>query len=116
MTVDDYVRTFPPEVRTILEDIRRTVREAVPGAAETISYQMPTFTVGGRRFVHFAAYKHHIGFYPAPSGPEEFEEAIAPYRAGKATVRFPLDQPVPHDLLRRMVQLLVQDTRRDEAP
>jgi len=108
-TIDEYVATFPPEVQTILENIRRTVQETVPEAVEAISYRMPTFKLGDRKIVHFAAYKHHIGFYPAPAGPEEFEAEIAPYRAATATIRFPIAEPVPLHLVRRIVELLVAE-------
>lgn len=108
-TIDGYIETFPAEVRTILEAIRQTIRTAVPGTVETISYRMPTFELDGRRIIHFAAYKNHIGFYPAPSGPEDFERRIAPYRAGKSSIRFPIKDPIPHVLIRTIVELQVNE-------
>jgi uncharacterized protein YdhG (YjbR/CyaY superfamily) len=102
-TIDAYIAAFPNDVQAILEQIRMTIRETVPDAQETISYQMPTFTLNGQYLVHFAAYKKHIGLYPAPTGVTEFHEALAVYGAGKGTLKFPLDQPIPFDLIRRFV-------------
>jgi uncharacterized protein YdhG (YjbR/CyaY superfamily) len=102
-TIDGYIAGFPNHIQEILQQIRATIRAAAPGAQETISYQMPTFMLNGRYLVYFAAYKKHIGFYPAPSGVEEFEAARSRYGAGKGTMRFPLDQPIPFELIRRVV-------------
>jgi uncharacterized protein YdhG (YjbR/CyaY superfamily) len=107
-TIDEYIAGFPEDIQVILQKIRLTIREAAPDAVEVISYQMPTFKLG-RNLVHFAAHKAHIGFYPAPSGIEEFEQKLAPYIAGKGTVRFPLDQPIPYDLIREIVVFRVKE-------
>jgi uncharacterized protein YdhG (YjbR/CyaY superfamily) len=101
-TIDQYIETFPEEVRIILERIRQTVRKAAPGAVETISYQMPTFKLNGN-LVHFAGYKNHIGFYPVPSGIEAFKGELLPYIGGKGTLRFPLDKPIPYALIEKVV-------------
>lgn len=114
-TIDEYVQTFPTEVQAILEEIRRTVGAVVPDADEVISYGMPTLRLGTRKIVHFGAYKHHIGFYPAPSGPADFERQIAPYRAGRSSIRFPTKDPIPHELVRRIVELLLGEARRANA-
>jgi uncharacterized protein YdhG (YjbR/CyaY superfamily) len=106
-SIDDYISSFPEDVQIILEEIRRTVRNAVPTAGETISYQMPTITLNGTSLVHFAAWKHHIGLYPIPTADEALERELAPYRATKDTVRLPLQQPIPYDLVERLVALLV---------
>src|SRR5438132_123322 len=102
-TIDDYIAAFSADLQTILEQIRMTIRETVPDAEETMSYKMPTFTLNGQRLIYLAAYKKHIGMYPAPTGVEEFQEALAIYGAGKGTMKFPLDQPIPFDLIRRFV-------------
>jgi uncharacterized protein YdhG (YjbR/CyaY superfamily) len=109
--VDDYIRQFPEDVRAVLEDVRRTIHKALPDAGETISYQIPTITLGGTRVVHFAGWKKHVSLYPVPDGDEAFQQEIAPYRAGKGTVRFPLDQPVPHHTIERLVTLLADRSR-----
>ena len=105
-TVDEYIGSFPDDVRVILEEIRRRIRAAVPEAAETISYQIPTFTLDGSAFVYFAGWKHHVAVYPIPSGDEAFEGELAPYRAAKGTLKFPLKQPIPFDLIERVAGLL----------
>jgi len=107
-TVEEYVSSFPEHVQIILEEVRRTIRKAAPEADETISYQMPTLTLNGRSLVYFAAWKHHIGLYPIPTADEAFERELAPYRAAKNTVRFPLAEPIPYDLIERLVALLVR--------
>ena len=103
-SVDDYIAGFPTDVQEILERIRTTIKKAAPRAEEKISYQIPCFSLKGRNLIHFAAYKKHVGVYPAPRGIEEFKEALAIYGDGKATLRFPLDQPIPFDLIRRIVK------------
>jgi uncharacterized protein YdhG (YjbR/CyaY superfamily) len=101
-TVDDYIRSFPEEVQHILEEVRATIRQAAPEATETIKYAMPTYVYNGN-LVHFAAYKNHIGFYPAPVGIESFQKELAVYKGGKGSVQFPIDQPMPLDLISRIV-------------
>lgn len=107
-TIDEYIAGFPPDVQEILQQIRLTIRQAAPEAQETISYQMPTFTLHGN-LVHFGGFKHHIGFYPVPSGIEAFREELAPYIAGKGSARFPLDEPIPYDLISRIVAFRVTE-------
>ena len=102
-TIDEYIRTFPPDIQKILERLREIVHESAPGAEEAIRYGIPTFRLNGN-LVHFAAYKNHIGFYPAPSGIEAFRNELAPYIHGKGTVQFPVDRPVPYDLVRKIVE------------
>jgi uncharacterized protein YdhG (YjbR/CyaY superfamily) len=110
-TIDEYINTFPEDVQTILQDLRHTIRQAAPGAKEAISYQMPTFKLNGN-LVHFAAYKKHIGFYPAPSGIEAFKEDLAPYKYSKGAIQFPIETPIPHDLVRKIVQFRVAEQLR----
>jgi len=105
-TIDEYIATFPADVQDVLQEIRRAIHAAVPGSGETISYGMPTITVDGSYLVAFAAWKKHIGLYPAPTGDVVFEQEMAPYRAARATARFRLDQPIPYDLIARAARLL----------
>jgi len=106
--IDEYIAGFPPDVQELLERIRSTIREAAPGAVEKISYQMPTFALKGN-LVHFAAFKNHIGFYPAPTGIEEFQEELSVYKSAKCSVRFPLDKPIPFALIGRIVKFRVKE-------
>ena len=106
--IDEYIAGFPPEVQAILEKIRLTIRKAAPGAEETIKYQMPTFTLHGN-LVYFAAFKTHIGFYPIPTGIEKFKKELAPYKQGKGSVQFPLDQPIPYGLISKIVKFRVKE-------
>lgn len=106
--IDDYIATFPQEVRTMLEKIRQTIRQAAPDATEKISYQMPTFYLRGN-LVHFAAFKKHIGFYPAPSGISEFQDELVKYKTSKGAIQFPLDAAIPHTLVKKIVQFRVKE-------
>jgi uncharacterized protein YdhG (YjbR/CyaY superfamily) len=108
-TIDEYIRTFPKDVQRILEKIRRTIQRAAPEAEEAISYQMPTFKLNGKNLVHFAAWKNHIGFYPTPSGTEAFTKELSQYEGAKGSVRFPTDQPIPYDLVRKIVIFRVKE-------
>jgi len=107
-TMDEYISSFPEEVQVILKDIRETIRETAPGAEEAISYGIPTFKLNGN-LVHFAAFKNHIGFYPAPSGIEAFRKEISRYQHSKGTVQFPIDEPIPFDMIRRIVRFRVKE-------
>lgn len=114
-SVDMYIASFPEEIRTKLEELRGTIKAAAPEAEEKISYQMPTYFFRGN-LVHFAAHKNHIGFYPTPEGIEEFKEAISAYQWAKGSVQFPLDQPLPLDLVSQIVKFrLQQNMARAEA-
>ena len=109
MTIDEYIGAFPAQVQPVLAEIRRTIREVAPAAGETISYQMPTFTLNGKHLVYFAGWKNYVSLYPIPAGDAAFQRDIAPYRAGKGTLRFPLGKPVPYDLIGRLVTFLVEE-------
>ena len=106
-TIDEYIAAFSPEVQEILKNIRRTIRRAAPRADEAISYQIPTFKLDGN-LVHFAAFKKHIGFYPPVKGDARLVKAVSRYAGPKGNLRFPLDQPIPYDLIKRVVTLRVK--------
>jgi uncharacterized protein YdhG (YjbR/CyaY superfamily) len=106
--IDEYIAGFPADIQEILESIRVVIKQAAPDAAETISYQMPTFTLKGN-LVHFAAFKKHIGFYPVPTGIEAFKDELSAYGGGKGSVQFPLDKLMPLDLIRRIVEFRVKE-------
>jgi uncharacterized protein YdhG (YjbR/CyaY superfamily) len=106
-SVEDYIGSFPPEVQAVLEEVRQTIHRAMPGAEESISYQMPAFGLAGTRLVSIGGWKRHLGLYPLPVGDAEFEEAIAPYRS-KGMARFPLDEPMPLALIARAVEQLLE--------
>jgi uncharacterized protein YdhG (YjbR/CyaY superfamily) len=106
-TIDEYIAGYPADVQQILQKIRSIIREVVPEAQEAIKYQMPTFTLKGN-LVSYGAYKNHIGLYPAPEGDEKFNKELSVYKTEKSTVRFPLDQPVPYDLIRQILTYLVE--------
>ena len=106
-TVDDYINVFPVAVQTKLEKLRKVIKAAAPEATETISYQMPAYNYLGA-LVYFAAYKNHIGFYPTGSGIEAFQKEISIYKWSKGAVQFPIDQPLPFDLITKMVKFRVK--------
>ncbi len=108
VTIDEYVATFPRNVQGILEELRHTIQNSAPGAKEAISYQIPTFKLNGN-LVHFAAYKNHIGFYPTPSAIEAFREELCDYEVSKGTVKFPMNKPIPFDLVKKMVSYRVKE-------
>jgi uncharacterized protein YdhG (YjbR/CyaY superfamily) len=114
-SIEDYIGTFPANVQTILTAVRRTIRSAVPAAAETISYHLPTFTLNGHLLVHIAAWKHYLSLYPVPAVDEALEQEIAPYRAAKSTLRFPYDRPIPYELIGRLVALRATDAPREQG-
>lgn len=107
-SIDHYISTFPEDIQKILQEIRETIRAAAPDAKEKISYQMPTFDLKGN-LVHFGAYKNHIGFYPTPGGTEAFKEEIARYQGAKGSIRLPLNEPMPLDLITRIVKMRVAE-------
>lgn len=107
-STDEYISQFSPEIQDILQTLRKTIKETAPDAKEKISYQMPTFYLHGN-LVHFAAFKKHIGFYPAPSAIEAFEEKLSGYKRSKGAVQFPIDKPLPYELIREMVKFRVAE-------
>ena len=107
-SIEEYIQQFCPEVREKLIKIRKVIKEAAPEAEEKISYQMPAFAQQGI-LVYFAAFKNHIGFYPTASGVEAFQEELSRYKGGKGSVQFPLDQPIPYELISRIVKYKVAE-------
>lgn len=107
-TIDEYMLQFPIEIQTILTELRAFITKLVPEATQKISYQMPTFYLYGN-LVHFAAHKNHIGFYPAPSAIEAFQEELSKYKWAKGSVQFPLKEPMPYDLIKKMVLFRVEE-------
>ena len=105
--IDDYIDGFAPNVQKILQKIRKTIQKAAPGAEEAISYQIPTFKLNGN-LIYFAGFQNHVSVYPAPRGAKEFKEELAVYEGGKGTVRFPLNEPIPYDLITRITKYRVQ--------
>jgi uncharacterized protein YdhG (YjbR/CyaY superfamily) len=113
-TIDDYIALFPPEVKELLEQVRATIHKAAPEAEETISYQMPAFKFKGI-LVYFAGYKKHIGFYPGASGIAAHKKEISSYKNAKGSVQFPIGQPLPLDLISKIVRFRLQENREKDA-
>jgi uncharacterized protein YdhG (YjbR/CyaY superfamily) len=107
-SIDEYIATFPEDVQKKLEELRATIKACAPDAEEKISYQMPTFALKGN-LVHFAAYKNHIGFYPTPSGIQAFKQELSIYEGAKGTVRFPIEAPLPLELIGKIVKFRVAE-------
>ena len=107
-TIDEYIALFPKDIQKILQELRLAISDSAPDAVEAINYQMPTFKLNGN-LVHFAAAKSHIGFYPTPSAIEAFEEELSDYEVSKGTVRFPMNKPIPIDLVKRIVRFRVKE-------
>lgn len=106
--IDEYIALFPNDVQEILQKVRETIKKAAPNAEETINYQMPTFTLHGN-LVHFAAFKNHIGFYPTPTGIENFKKELSVYEGAKGSVKFPLDKAIPYALIGKIVKFRVKE-------
>lgn len=106
--IDTYIASFPKETQKILDQLRATIRKAAPEAEETINYAIPTFTLNGN-LVHFAAFKNHIGFYPTPSGIEAFKKELSVYEGAKGSVKFPIQKPLPFDLITEIVKFRVKE-------
>jgi uncharacterized protein YdhG (YjbR/CyaY superfamily) len=114
-TIDAYIATFPAEVQKALQKVRAIIRQAAPEAEEAIKYQIPTFVLKGN-LVHFAAFQNHLGFYPTPFAITAFEAELADYKSAKGSVQFPFDQPLPFDLIRRMVEFRVNEVAAKTGP
>lgn len=107
--VDIYIDQFPSNVREKLSDIRNVIKQNAPEANESFAYGMPAYKLNGRPLVYFAGFKNHIGFYATPTGHEEFKNELAGYKQGKGSVQFPLNEPMPLELVKRIVQFRVKE-------
>ena len=110
-TIDDYIKTFPGNIQIMLKELRGIIKSEAPEAVEKISYQMPTYYYNGN-LVHFAGYKNHIGFYPAPSGIAAFESEFSGYKYSKGAIQFPLERPLPDGLIRKIVKFRLKENRK----
>jgi uncharacterized protein YdhG (YjbR/CyaY superfamily) len=110
-TVEAYIASFPPDTRRTLEAVRGRILAAAPGTEEKISYDIPTYRLNGERVVYFAGWKHHISVYPIPAADTELDAALAPYKAARGTLRFPLDKPIPLDLISTVATTLLEHAR-----
>ncbi len=108
-TIDEYISTFPEEVQAALEQVRQAIHKAAPEATETISYNMPTFDLGGKHLVFFAGWKQHISLHPVPAGDEAFQQELAHYKRAKGTIQFPLEKPIPYDFVEQLVTFLMKE-------
>lgn len=108
-TIDEYITTFPADVQTRLEKFRRIIHETAPEATEAISYAMPTFKLNGKNLIHFAAFPKHVGLYPLPHTIEAFKDDLVEYKHAKGSIQFPLDQPIPEELIRKIVLFRIGD-------
>lgn len=109
--VDDYIKSFPEDVQKTLQQVRKTIKKAAPDAIEGFSYMMPAYKLNGKPLVYFAGYKNHIGLYATPSGHVAFAQELSKYKQGKGSVQFPLDEPVPLDLIKQIVKFRVLETK-----
>lgn len=110
-TIDEYIATFPEDIQKKLQQMRLTIQTVAPQATEKISYQMPTFYLNGN-LVHFAAFKNHIGFYPVPTSIEKFKEQLSPYKSSKGGVQFPLNEELPLNLIKQIVNFRVEENSK----
>lgn len=110
--INDYIASFPPVTQKLLGQMRSAIQSAAPGAVEAISYAMPTFKLNGKNLVHFAGYEKHIGFYATPTGHEAFKDDLSKYKQGKGSVQFPINEPLPLDLVTRIVKFRVKELQK----
>ena|SRR2546427_8579530 len=113
-TIDEYIESFPENVQSVLEKLRATVQEAAAEAVESISYGMPTFKLNGQRLAYFSAWKSHFGLYSIPRGNESFRKELSPYEGGKGSLRFPLEKPIPYDLVKRIVMFRMKEIQDEK--
>ena len=113
-SVDLYINSYPADLQNILMQIRAIIRKQAPAAEEGMSYGMPAYKINGKPLVYFAGFKNHIGFYATPSGHEAFNKELSKYKRGKGSVQFPLDQPVPYELIGQMVEFRVAEIQPDD--
>jgi len=108
-TIDEYISNFPEDVQKILQKVRKTIHTAIPETEETMSYDMPTFTLNGKYVIYFAGWKNHVSVYPIPAGDEAFAARIEPYKSDKSTAKFPLNKPIPYDLIEEMAMFQLME-------
>lgn len=111
-TIEEYINTFPQHIQVILAKIRQTIQKAAPDAVETINYGIPAFDVNGKHLVYFAGWKQHISLYPVPEGTEAFQQKIAPYKKSRGTIQFPLDKPIPLDIVEEIVRYHIKNLKK----
>ena len=109
--VDEYISQFPKETQKILQEIRNLIKKIAPDCEENISYGMPAYKTNGKPLVYFAGYKHHIGFYATPNAHEAFKRELSEFKQGKGSVQFPLNQPMPYNLIKRMIKFKIQENK-----
>jgi uncharacterized protein YdhG (YjbR/CyaY superfamily) len=114
-TIDEYISAFPKPIQEILQKLKKTIKESAPQAQEAISYQIPTFKLNGN-LVHFAAFKDHIGFFPTPSPIVAFKKELSKYKTSKGTIRFPINEPIPFDLVSKIVKYRVKENLQKSIP
>jgi uncharacterized protein YdhG (YjbR/CyaY superfamily) len=112
-SIDEYISIFPEDVQKILEKVRTTIYEVAPKAEGTISYQIPTFKLDGKYLIYFAGYEHHISLYPIYAGNESLKKELAPYLSGKATAKFQLDEPIPYDLIKKIIKFRMKENQEN---
>ena len=108
-SIDEYIMAFPKDVQDLLRQVRAIIQEKAPGAIESMNYGMPAYKTNGRPLVYFAGYKNHIGFYATPTGHEQFAEELSKYKQGKGSVQFPIDKPIPFELIGRIVEFRAKE-------
>lgn len=112
MTVDEYINSFPKDIKAILKEVRAVIRKSAPEAEERMAYRMPAYRINGRPLVYFAGYNTHVGLYATPSGHSRFARELSGYKTGKGSVQFPVDEPMPLDLISRIVKFRVEENKR----
>jgi|SRR5687767_3506398 len=109
--IDEYISWFPPATQKVLKLIRASIKKAAPKSEEVISYGIPCFNLNDTYLVYFAGYKNHVSIYPAPRGKDEFKEILSAYKGGKGTVQFPLDKPIPYNLITKIVKFRLKENK-----
>lgn len=113
--IDEYIAQFPPVVQEIMHTIRFIITQEAPDAEEAISYQIPTFKLNHKNFIHFAAFKNHVSVYPAPIGNPDFDGDLKNYASGKGTAKFSVDQPIPYKLIIEIVRYRIKENIQKAA-
>lgn len=108
-STDEYISSFPAATQILLQEVRETIKNAAPNANESISYGMPAYKLNGKALVYFAGYKNHIGFYATPTGHAEFNAELSKYKQGKGSVQFPINEPMPLDLITKIVKFRISE-------